>query len=166
MLKPKRALGEEVQLQLARITDFAPEVLARGKSPSELPWNANKDLANAVVNLNREDLINTWDNVVAGKRRSRIVSHVYGSTFPLDTYNSNDFDLRHRNKSLVNLKTIEDLAHKRAMLLQYSTDNLRLQRRFSPLLRTKLFAAVGLVGSSLLLYTIFRKDEHQTAKKR
>lgn len=155
-----------MQLQLAKITDYAPEVLARGKSPSELPWNASKDLANAVVNLNRADLVNAWDNVVAGKRRSRIVSHVYGSTFPLDNDVSNDFEARYKNKSVIHLKSMEGLSQKRNMLQQYSAENLRPQRRFNSFLQRKLLAAVGIVGSSLLVYTIFRKNENRTAKER
>eukprot|EP00557_Chaetoceros_sp_GSL56_P004972 CAMPEP_0176495558 /NCGR_PEP_ID=MMETSP0200_2-20121128/10720_1 /TAXON_ID=947934 /ORGANISM="Chaetoceros sp., Strain GSL56" /LENGTH=1176 /DNA_ID=CAMNT_0017893443 /DNA_START=166 /DNA_END=3696 /DNA_ORIENTATION=+ len=166
LLKPKRALGEEVQLQLTKITDYAPEILARGKSPSELPWNSSKDLANAIVNLKRVDLINAWDNVVAGKQRSRIVSHVYGSTFPLDKLESNDFEARYRNKSVINLKSLEGVAQKRENLMQYSAENSRLESKFNPFLRRKLFAAVGLVGSTLLVYTLFRKNDDKTAKNR
>ena len=165
MLKPKRDLGDEVQVQLSKITDYAPEVLGQGKSPSDLPWDSARDLANAIINLKRTDLTKAWDTVISGKRRARIVSHVYGSTFPFNKDDSKDFELRNRNKAVINLKSIESIANTRNNLVQYSTQNAHLQRKLSSQVQKKLWVAAGLVGSSLLLFTVMRKNSNVQGKK-
>ena len=51
-----------------------------------MPWNSVESLANSIAALKRQDLLDTWDRMVMDKRqRSRVVSMVYGSKFPLDT---------------------------------------------------------------------------------
>jgi len=87
MLKPIKNLGTEVGRHFNKIFHHSPEVLGHRDSHAKekvlIPWDATKDLASAMRLVTREDLLRVWDNFIAGKRRSRIVSHVYGNTFPL-----------------------------------------------------------------------------------
>ena len=84
MLKPIQKLNNEVQYIFAKIRRFAPEMINHQDSEeANIPWNIIEDIASAVSTITRKDLLNTWDEVVTGYNRCRIVSNVYGKTFPL-----------------------------------------------------------------------------------
>ena len=83
MLKPIQKLGSEANSHFSKIRRYAPEVLISGGSDVDLPWDNAKPLATAIEKLKREDLVKTWDRLTLPKSRSRVLSHVYGSTFPL-----------------------------------------------------------------------------------
>ena len=86
LLKPIHKLGIEANMHFSKISRYAPEVLDyHGKSERELPWKSVESLARAIGDLKRADLIQTWDRLILPKNRARIVSCVYGSTFPLTT---------------------------------------------------------------------------------
>jgi len=89
LLKPIQKLGTEASTHFSKITAFAPEVLASesdGRHESlEVPWNSVQALARKIDSLDRRDLVRTWDGLVLQRNRARIVSCVYGKTFPLDS---------------------------------------------------------------------------------
>lgn len=83
MLKPIQKLGSETSNHFSKIRRYAPEILNSGGSDVDLPWDNSKPLASAIEKLKREDLVKTWDRLTLPKSRSRVVSYVYGTTFPL-----------------------------------------------------------------------------------
>jgi hypothetical protein len=85
LLKPIQKLGMEATNQFAKIRRYAPEVLGSGGTDKDLPWDSIKDLAREIQSLNRDDLVENWDRMVAKNERSRVVSCVYGKTFPLES---------------------------------------------------------------------------------
>uniref|UniRef100_A0A7S3PZZ8 Peptidase M16 N-terminal domain-containing protein n=1 Tax=Chaetoceros debilis TaxID=122233 RepID=A0A7S3PZZ8_9STRA len=151
LLKPKQKLYEETSMHFQKICKYSPEVFDSTKQlrTSELPWDSAKELASSIKELDRVDLMNAWDNIVSGKKRSRVVSHVYGKTFPLSL---NSADL---SKNIVNLKSLNDIKVKRNVLSQFSgmTESSRVSM-MTRLLQRKNAAAIGLAaGAGLLLYT-------------
>lgn len=83
LLKPIQKLGSEASNHFSKIRRYGPEILLGGGSAADLPWDNAKTLAAEIENLKGEDLVKTWDRLILPKSRSRVVSHVYGSTFPL-----------------------------------------------------------------------------------
>lgn len=168
LLKPKQKLGDEVQVQLSKIRDYAPEVIGRGRGAEDLPWESAKELACAIQSLDHTDLIKTWDNMVAGKKRSRIVSHVYGSSFPLSDQYVGDFDTRNRKKGIETLKSMGDITSKRENLLQYTDSNHQVKRGLisQRLLNNKVAAAIGIAGASLALFALSRKNASESTKSK
>ena len=83
LLKPPQNLSTEANRHFNTICRFGPEALDRNHSTNALPWNNSQKLAFAIQSLKRDDLLNTWDNVVVGKTRSRAVCCIYGNSFPL-----------------------------------------------------------------------------------
>lgn len=83
MLKPVQKLGTEASTHFAKISRYGPEVLGSGASGSALPWKSAETLARKIETLGRQDLLRTWDRVFLPQNRARLVSCVYGSTFPL-----------------------------------------------------------------------------------
>lgn len=88
MLKPTQKLQTEASNHFGKIQRYAPEIL-KGK-PSDatdqaarLPWNSVEPLAGTIRSLTRQDLLKAWDRMTHSSTRSRIVSCVYGNTFPL-----------------------------------------------------------------------------------
>jgi hypothetical protein len=86
LLKPIQKLGIEAQTHFAKISRYAPEVLdGREHDASMLPWTSVESLASSISRMRREDLLRAWDRLVLPQNRARVVSCVYGSTFPLRT---------------------------------------------------------------------------------
>ena len=85
MLKPIQKLDTEATNQFSKIRRYGPEVLNAGGTDRDLPWDSIKALAYEIKSLNREDLLETWDQMVATDARSRVTSCVYGTTFPLES---------------------------------------------------------------------------------
>lgn len=79
LLKPNQKLDNEANVHFGKILRYAPEI-----GSGDLPWKSIHNLAAAIRLLRQEDLVKTWDQLTHSTSRSRIVSHVYGSTFPLD----------------------------------------------------------------------------------
>ena len=151
MLKPKQKLGDEVRTQLSKITTYAPEVLRKELGPSGMPWNSTEELANTIRDLKSNDLLKAWDSVVAGKKRARIITHVYGSTFPLSKDSPGDFEVRN-SKAVSNIKCIKDIECKRLTFSQYSCKNIERQR--NPLLQKivekRFGVALAVLGAGLV----------------
>jgi insulysin len=89
LLKPTQKLGEEASGCFNKIKRYAPEILGnmgtKRNSPALIPWDNSHALAGAIRSLTREDLLLTYDELMAPAKRSRIVSCVYGKSFPLST---------------------------------------------------------------------------------
>jgi len=91
LLKPIQKLQTEASTHFGKIHRYSPEILhqfnqknSRGKDlAGRLPWNSVKPLAEAIRTLTREDLLETWDRMTHPSTRARIVSCVYGNTFPM-----------------------------------------------------------------------------------
>ena len=91
LLKPIPKLQTEASNQFEKIQRYGPEIFhsldrksGRYSSNQQLPWNSVESLAGALKKLTRQDLLMTWDRMTQPATRSRIVSCVYGSTFPLE----------------------------------------------------------------------------------
>lgn len=84
MLKPVQKLGNEASTHFAKIRRYAPEVLDQnGGTDKDLPWKSVVSLAGTIEALERQDLLATWDRLMQPHSRARVVSCVYGTTFPL-----------------------------------------------------------------------------------
>lgn len=84
LLKPIQNLSQEAGNQFSKILRFAPQVLEENECDSaSLPWDNSQVVAATIQSLNRHDLLKAWDAMMLPHTRSRVVSCVYGSTFPL-----------------------------------------------------------------------------------
>ena len=86
LLKPIQNLEGESGYHLNTIMNYGPEFLSQNDAPAveNMPWNRKKLLADTIQTLERSDLLQVWDRFVVNKNeRSRIVSCVYGSKFPI-----------------------------------------------------------------------------------
>jgi insulysin len=102
LLKPIQKLQTEAKGHFSRIQWYSPEVFHIRQhtdcavSESDLPWDTTQTLASAIRGLTRLDLVNTLDRMVTNPMtRSRVVSCVYGKTFPLPN-NAVDVSLKER----------------------------------------------------------------------
>ena len=80
LLKPFQKLSSEASSQFGKISRYGPEV-----GNENLPWDSVKDLAAAIREVKRKDLVSTFDRLTHPVSRSKITSCVYGTTHPLDT---------------------------------------------------------------------------------
>lgn len=124
LLKPIQKLESEVDDHFSQIRRYSPEVLDCDVNDStdhndaaKLPWDNKMHLAAAMTALTRKDLLLAWDSVIAGKSRSRIVTHIYGSSFPLEnSLKGIPFDVekskttQHLNSKMGILKKRNDLS--------------------------------------------------------
>jgi insulysin len=84
MLKPVQKLGSEASSQFAKIRRYSPELLDNnGGTGKDIPWDSVKALAKTIESLERQELLLLWDRMVQPHSRARVVSCVYGTTFPL-----------------------------------------------------------------------------------
>lgn len=92
--KPIQKLQTEASSRFMRIQRYGPEIFQHPDSGMELhdqpvtqpdmPWDTAESLAATIQTLTRKDLVQTWDRMTHRSTRSRVVSCVYGKTFPLD----------------------------------------------------------------------------------
>lgn len=165
LLKPIQRLSDEHQVHFSKISRFVPEVLDQSESNeciSELPWNTKFQLAVAIKNLNQEDILKAWDIVVSGKHRSRIVSHVYGSSFGLDEGRKEYLSTLKSDKSgrsIVHIVSTTDLFEKRKLMSPFGIKSRRtfhvstLSTMVKHIGQKKLAIGVA-AGTSLLLYAV------------
>lgn len=154
LLKPIQKLGTEAGTHFGKIRRYAPEVLSGGGTGEDLPWNSVEVLARKVEGMQREDLLNVWDSVVAGKSRSRVVSCVYGSTFPLDATGIPAPGATTRGAPPPQVvKSMEEIFQTRSQLMSYDPEKRTKQRGLLRGLvhtlggkRNASIAAVALIG--------------------
>jgi hypothetical protein len=71
-------------MHFSKIQRYSPEVFFQeGGQERDIPYDSVKALAQTIQSLKRPDLLEAWDRLVQPQSRSRIVSCVYGNTFPL-----------------------------------------------------------------------------------
>lgn len=183
--KPTQKLGAEALKHFAKIRRYAPEVLANGGSAKDLPWNSIISLANSIESLNRNDLLMVWDATVADETRSRIVSYVYGKTYPLIDSEVNKRTVNRDSKKPFRtstiLRSLDDLLQKRDTLKAYdgsysyarsstkiSTTYVpyisRILKRFTPAQWVGL-AGVSFVGAGLIAMVLPMSLEKRPSDK-
>jgi hypothetical protein len=95
LLKPIQKLQSEANNHFTTIQRYGPEVFYKNnalggggggggevKNP-DLPWRSVETLARSIQTLERKDLLESWDRMMDPSDRCRVVSCVYGNTFPL-----------------------------------------------------------------------------------
>jgi hypothetical protein len=76
---------------------------AADASLKDLPWNSVKTLARAIESCSRQDLLTVWDRMMLPEHgASRVVSCVYGTTFPLPKEPITASSTRSNSKVIVN----------------------------------------------------------------
>lgn len=165
MKKPKQKLGDEMHVQETKIRNYAPETIGFNGIVGNMPWDSGKELADAIEGLNRADLVKTWNNMVVGKRRTRIVSHVYGNTFPFkDTYLS-DFEARNKMRKVQVLTSLDSIKDKRNTLAQYS-DTIQTCGRSNLLTNRRNIAVFGAIGTGLAFFLLSKRNTSASDKKK
>jgi len=82
LLKPIQKLSTEASTHFTKIRRFAPEIHA-SSDEIDLPWDNSKVIASTIRSLRRKDLLRQWDRMMLPHTSARVVSCVYGTTFPL-----------------------------------------------------------------------------------
>ena len=171
LLKPTRKLSNEVNDHFSKIRRFSPEVLLEQNSSNsetiayntELPWNNKVHLAKAIQDLRHDDILNVWNTVVAGKHRSRIVSHVYGSSFEMKDARKNYPSPSKKDalgRRIIHIDTTADIFEQRKLMSSFGVrpvgNNIH-STSFQSLVKSigqKKFAFSVAVGTSLLVYAL------------
>mmetsp|Transcript_18585 Transcript_18585/g.40225 ORF Transcript_18585/g.40225 Transcript_18585/m.40225 type:complete len:1247 (-) Transcript_18585:1784-5524(-) len=120
LTKPIRKLGTEASSHMAKIRMYAPETLIEGSgyTVQDLPWDNPEVLAGAIRKLDRDAILKAYDSLVVKKEsRSRIVSFVYGKTFPLEIKAKKPMPRGSGDKS--SASSMEELMTKRKSLIAY-----------------------------------------------
>jgi hypothetical protein len=145
LLKPIQKLGTEAANQFVKIRRYAPEVLGSGGTDKDLPWESIKDLAHEIQSLNRDDLVENWDRMVGTNERSRVVSCVYGKTFPLES------SLGTRPSQAI-INNLDDLVELRSGLKPFDNSVRSFERRggFARSLGTSSRTTLGLTAAAVV----------------
>lgn len=161
LMEPKKKLGDEVALHFSKISRYAPEILQNNcveESSNILPWNSATHLAEAMEYIDRDSLLKTWDNVISCKRRSRIVSHVYGKIFPFNKFS----DFRGASdRNISNIQTIAQVMAKRNELTNFSYSCKKLS--IKPNWKIDIRSALG-TGFLLLAIATLNRKKDKTSK--
>ena len=86
LTKPIKKLSEEARYHFSKIRRYAPEVLSNGNHHPflDLGWDNPQVIATVLKEINRDYLLQVFDELVLKKgTRARVVSTVYGKTFPM-----------------------------------------------------------------------------------
>lgn len=163
MLKPIQKLDVEVEEHFSKIRRFGPQVLDQSQSDdttSTLPWDAKTHLAMAIKELDQKEVLNAWDNVVAGKN-CRVVSHIYGSTFKMDTTLQNYSSSAHSynlGRNTVHIHSTSGIFAKRKLMHPFGSSYRTL---YSPSFKSivnqigqKKFVIGVAAGTSLIVYAL------------
>jgi hypothetical protein len=118
-----------------------------------MPWKNAKILSDEIVNLNRLDLLQTWDRLVTSKQRSRITSFVYGKSFPLAPMS---YQLGSNKTAHFSL---DELLHRRLNMASFtgSVDHFR----FTNFRRGFIGLTALVIGASILKFATARADDRK-----
>jgi len=134
LTKPIRKLSEEAKYHFAKIRRYAPEVVFDGgKAEQDLGWDNPEVMASAITSLDRTHLLHVFDNLILKKdNRARVVSTVYGKTYPMPT------ELQQTTSSC-NISSVESLLAKRTSLIPFDpTTSYHQPSSFGSLLLKKV----------------------------
>ena len=123
--KPIQKLNVEVGNHFSKIRRYASDIVQ--SDHKSLPWDSSKYLAESIKSLTRKDIIDTWDELVTCQDRCRVVSHVYGSSFPLLTDDQGKEEILPVMKPMRNtvyLKSRQDIFQKRDLLSRFTRNPL------------------------------------------
>ena len=121
LLKPIQKLSTEASGHFAKIRRFTPELMGqtngqrRYNGRNDIPWDNAPQVAQAVESMNREDLLQVWDGMMLAESRARIVSCVYGTTFPLE-HKRVDTSLENKGQPVVIHNKINQIVELRSKL--------------------------------------------------
>ena len=154
LLKPFQKLSSEASNQFGKIIRYGPEV-----GNGDLPWDSVKDLAGAIRQVKRKDLVSTFDRLTHPSSRSKVASYVYGTTHPLDP-------VKIRSGGGNSTVIVNDLAKIQALradlpIYDKSKCEASLRTRLNRLARNRntwaVGAIVGVGAVGLSLYTRSKK---------
>jgi secreted Zn-dependent insulinase-like peptidase len=137
LTKPIRKLGEEAKYNFCKIRRYAPEVLGveSEQADVDLGWDNPQVMANALRGLDRSYLLQVFDELVLKQEtRTRIVSTVYGKTFPMPA------QLKTRGTSST-ISSLEDLLAKRSKMIPFDPST-----NYQPQSSSTFFSLVRSVG--------------------
>ena len=163
LLKPIQNLGIEVDDHFSKIRRYSPELVDDSidtdsihNDPIVLPWNSKRQLASAIKDLNQQDLLHAWDSVIAGKHRSRIVTHIYGSSFPMENSCKRiQFGLEHTKNGVQNFNSTIDIVKGRNKLSPFGSRLIKHENGTRTLMRNKTVAFAGVaIGFGFLFYSL------------
>jgi len=156
--------------QFSKIQLYAPEILSKGGSPKDMPWNNAKILSDEIVKLDRSDLLQAWDTLVSSSKRSRITSFVYGKSFPF-TEMANGKDLVRPSLSAQKQKilhySLDELLHRRLQLGSFAGPVVYRPTRSVAFAGTTFrrgfigLTALAVIGASILKFVAARADDRK-----
>lgn len=166
LLKPIQKLSTEASIHFKRIQRYAPE-------SKSFQWNLAPALAARIQSLTRRELLDTWDRMFAPSRRSRVVSCVYGKTFPLETQNTGSSFVGKRRTTIKVVNSFSTLVENRTHLEMFDNDVTKItKRRFwrrslssaiissAPPSSQTLVVGLGVIGvAGLVGYTLVRNQK-------
>ena len=132
LTKPIRKLSEEAKYHFGKIRRYAPEVVCNeNQQLLDLGWDNPQVMASALRDLERAYLLQVFDELVLKKdTRSRIVSTVYGKTFPMPPQLS-------QVSASTTISSMEGLLSKRSKMIPFDpTTSYQRQSIFSSAFRT------------------------------
>jgi len=155
LLKPIQKLETEASTNLSKIRRYASEV---GSAVGDMPWSNAKVMAAQIQKLRRQDLLNAWDRTVLPAHRSRVVSMVHGSSFPLQAETTKP---KPHTKIISN--SVADIISMRKSLSPYDNNPSErrssigfprfIQNRSVMALAAASFVGAGYIGWSLIAKT-------------
>ena len=154
LLKPFQKLSSEAGNQFGKIQRYAPEVKC-----GELPWNSVESLAGAIRQVKRQDLVTHWDRLTHPSSRARVVSHVYGTTYPLDSKMIASSSSSNATVVVNNLKEIQAL-RETLPIFDNSKSQPNVRTRLRRLARNRNTWAVGaVVGVGVVGWSIYTRSK-------
>ena len=175
LLKPIQKLDAEVGRHFSKIRRYAPEIVKNNRET--LQWDSHIHLAESIKSLSRQDIIDTWDDIVAGKDRARVVSHVYGSTFPLEKSSPELQEFSpplKENRKVLHLKNHDDIFMKREGLSRFSRNlsshnveaKVNQMKNLVKTFDTRTGVMAGVIGLGLASFAIrsYKTDKSQEKK--
>jgi len=166
LTKPIRKLGTEASNQFGKIRRYAPALYADNESSLEdIPFDNAAVVAATLRKLDRNIILDVYDSLIMKREsRSRILTHVYGRTFPLK-------EVPPPAPSKIYVSSMDKLLEKRKSLIAYEPHS-NYQRTGTRLMgfmgrhRTLQYAAAATTVVGVVGVVLFRgrNDEKKQAK--
>ena len=176
LLKPIQKLNVEASGQFGKIQRYGPEIFFKGGQDKDLPWDSVEPLARTIKSLKRSDLVQVWDRLMQPAKRCRIVSCVYGNTFPLKEkptkIGSSTGGLFAKQTKIVN--NFQDVIRLRKRLEVFDDSPSRkrglVPRMWNPFVaasgsRSMLIFGIGVLGVGVLGLTMTTRNKKMSLKR-